>query len=209
MQLKLAPWNWFKPSSKIFLLTIWRRYFFCGSFVLFMSCVCNAFASVHGCLVVTCWERADLLAVVCDVCVFIHFPRWYPRPGVVLDCINSWSLPPFLLSLLQLATSVLQMLRIPIITLISFFLFMKSFFTAWWWMTHGGLERITCFFCKSRLQSIYTSIVSCLYSLKTHTFFSVICGVSFCFRAMCLLNVCSVLTTSMLISLEKNSYIDS
>ena len=54
-------------SSKIFLLTVPRRYFFCGPFVLSMSCVCHAFASVHCCLVVTCWERADLLALVCDV----------------------------------------------------------------------------------------------------------------------------------------------
>ena len=38
-----------------------------GSFVLFMSCVCHAFASVHCCRVVTCWERADLLALVCGV----------------------------------------------------------------------------------------------------------------------------------------------
>ena len=44
-----------------------RQYFFFGSFVLFMSCVCHAFASVHCCLVVTCWERADLLALVCYV----------------------------------------------------------------------------------------------------------------------------------------------
>ena len=35
-----APWNQFKPSSKIILLTLLRRYFFCGSFVLFMFCVC-------------------------------------------------------------------------------------------------------------------------------------------------------------------------
>ena len=34
---------------------------------VFMSCVCHAFASVHCCLVVTCGERADLLALVCDV----------------------------------------------------------------------------------------------------------------------------------------------
>ena len=27
----------------------------------------HAFASVHWCLVVPCWERADLLALVCDV----------------------------------------------------------------------------------------------------------------------------------------------
>ena len=65
----------FKPFSKIFLMTVPRRYFFCGSFVLFMSCVCHAFASVHCCLVVTCWERVDLLALVCDVyCVFVTFP---------------------------------------------------------------------------------------------------------------------------------------
>ena len=47
-----------KPSSKIFLLTIPWRYIFCGSLVLFMSCVFHAFASVHCCPVVTYWERA-------------------------------------------------------------------------------------------------------------------------------------------------------
>ena len=35
--------------------------------VSMMSCVCHAFASVHCCLVVTCWERVDLLAFVCGV----------------------------------------------------------------------------------------------------------------------------------------------
>ena len=33
-----APLNRFKPSSKIFLLTVPRRRFFCGSFMLFLSC---------------------------------------------------------------------------------------------------------------------------------------------------------------------------
>ena len=44
--------------------------------MLFMSCVWHAFASVHCCLVVTCWERADLLALVCDVWLFffVTFP---------------------------------------------------------------------------------------------------------------------------------------
>ena len=44
--------------------------------MLFMSCDCHAFASVHCFLVVTCWGRADLLAlVVCDVyCGFVTFP---------------------------------------------------------------------------------------------------------------------------------------
>ena len=35
--------------------------------MLFMFCVCHTFASVHCRIVVTCWERADLLALVCDV----------------------------------------------------------------------------------------------------------------------------------------------
>ena len=33
------------------------------------------FAFFHCCLVVTCWERADLLALVGDVyCIFVRFP---------------------------------------------------------------------------------------------------------------------------------------
>ena len=47
--------------------------------MLFMSCVCHVLTSVHCCLVVTCRERADLLALACDVKLcFCHFPMWYP-----------------------------------------------------------------------------------------------------------------------------------
>ena len=49
-----------------------------------MSCVSRAFASVHCCLVITCWERTDLLALVGDVnCICVTFPcgilgqAWY------------------------------------------------------------------------------------------------------------------------------------
>ena len=43
--------------------------------MLFMSCVNHVFASVHCCLVVTCSERADLLALVSDVYGdFVTFP---------------------------------------------------------------------------------------------------------------------------------------
>ena len=31
-------------------------------------------ASVYMCLVVTCWERTDLLALVCGACEFVTFP---------------------------------------------------------------------------------------------------------------------------------------
>ena len=61
-RVRLAPWNRFKPSIKIFY---WP---FQGgtSFVNHLCCVSHAFASVLWCLVVTCWERADLLALVGD-----------------------------------------------------------------------------------------------------------------------------------------------
>ena len=43
--------------------------------MLSMSCVCYAFASVYCCLVVTCWERAGLLAPVGGVLLyFVTFP---------------------------------------------------------------------------------------------------------------------------------------
>ena len=55
---------------------------------------------------VTCWERADHLALVCDVklCIY-HFSMWYLGSGVVLDCIDSWSLPPLLHCTKQYALS--------------------------------------------------------------------------------------------------------
>ena len=76
-------------------------------------------------------------------------------------------------------------------------------------MTHGGKERTVVVFFKNRLQSIYTSIVSCVYNLKTHTFFSVICGVSFFICVVCIAYVCSVLTCSIITSLENVRYIVS
>ena len=58
--------------------------FFWGSFELFMSCICHTFASVHCCLVVTCWERAHLFAFVCEVKLcFYHFNLRYPVSGAV------------------------------------------------------------------------------------------------------------------------------
>ena len=52
--------------------------------MFFVSCVSHAFVPVHYCLVVTCWEKADLLALDGDVnCIFVTFPcdildqMWY------------------------------------------------------------------------------------------------------------------------------------
>ena len=53
----------FKPSS-IFILTLTRRWFFCGSLLLFVFRVWHAALSVTCSLAVTCWERADLLNIL-------------------------------------------------------------------------------------------------------------------------------------------------
>ena len=58
--------------------------FFC--LVLVMSLL----ASVYMCLVVTCWERAALLAIVCGVYGVCHFPIgilgqvWYLIVSILL-----------------------------------------------------------------------------------------------------------------------------
>ena len=42
---------------------------------VFVSCVSHTFASVHCCLMVTFWDRADVLALVGGVyCIFVTFP---------------------------------------------------------------------------------------------------------------------------------------
>ena len=69
LRVRLAPLNRFKPSSKsIFtdrskaVLLLWIfNVFFC---LVFAMSLC---ASVYMCFVVTCWEGADLLALVCGV----------------------------------------------------------------------------------------------------------------------------------------------
>ena len=54
---------------------------------MFLFCLVFAMslcASVYMCLVVTCWERADLLALVCDVCCeFVSFTLTYFKSNKV------------------------------------------------------------------------------------------------------------------------------
>ena len=59
---------------------------------MFLFCLVFAMslcASVYLCFVVTCWERADLLALVCGVTVSLSLSHWYLGSGAVLDCIDS------------------------------------------------------------------------------------------------------------------------
>ena len=57
-------------------------------FFLFFFCLVFAmplFTSVYMCFVVTCCERADLLALVCGVLLSLSLSHWYPWSGVVLN----------------------------------------------------------------------------------------------------------------------------
>ena len=71
-RVRLAPWNWFKPSSKIFLLTLPRRYFFCGLFLFFLPSASHAFAFVHWfhmvtCSLGSCWWCLSILLLSCGI----------------------------------------------------------------------------------------------------------------------------------------------
>ena len=58
--------------------------------MLFLYCFCHAFVSAHCCLLVTCLEMADLLALVSGVKLCgCYFHIRYPGSGVILDCIDS------------------------------------------------------------------------------------------------------------------------
>ena len=73
--VSLVPLNMFKPSRDV-LLAVPRRSFFCGSFLSFMFHLCYVVLSVPCGLAITCWECADLLALLCVVfsCVFVTLP---------------------------------------------------------------------------------------------------------------------------------------
>ena len=68
----------------------------------FLSCFCYAF--VHPCLLMPCghllgksWPGSRLWCLI----VKLSLSHWYPGSGVVLDCIDSWSLPSFSLRLVN------------------------------------------------------------------------------------------------------------
>ena len=99
LRVRLALWNWFKPSSKIFYWLFQGSTSFVDLLCFFLSCVCNAF--VCFCLFVPCgyllgkgWPLGSHLWCLT---VSLSLSHWYPRSGVVLDCIDSWSLHPYLL----------------------------------------------------------------------------------------------------------------
>ena len=65
--MSLVPLSMFLKILQDILLTVPRRCFFCGSVLLFTFHVCLYYAvlSIPCSRVITCWERADLLTLLC------------------------------------------------------------------------------------------------------------------------------------------------
>ena len=106
LRVRLAPLNRFKPSSKIFYWPFQGGTSFVDLLSFFLSCVCYAFVSV--CLYVPCghllgkgWPLGSRLW--CPT-VSLSLSQWYPGSGVVLDCIDNWSLYPYLLQIFKWTT---------------------------------------------------------------------------------------------------------
>ena len=101
LRVRLAPLNRFKPSSKIFYWPFQGDTSFvdllCFCSVLCLLCLC---ARLFICAL---WSPAgkgltSWLSFVVST-VSLSLSHWYPGSGVVLDCIDSWSLHPYLLCL--------------------------------------------------------------------------------------------------------------
>ena len=117
-----APLNRFKPSSKIFCWPFQGGTSFVDLLCFFLSCVCCAFVRV--CSYVPCGHllrKGRHLGSRLWCTVSLLLSHWYPGSGVVLDCIDSWSLHPYLLwtepTASLLSWNILKMKIISYITL--------------------------------------------------------------------------------------------
>ena len=99
LRVRLALLNRFKPSSKIFY---WP--FQGGSSFVDLLCFCSVLCFLCLCarlFICALWSPVGkgltswLSFVVSSVSLSLS--HWYPGSGVVLDCIDSWSLHPYLL----------------------------------------------------------------------------------------------------------------
>ena len=81
-----ASLNRYKPSIKIFLLTVYWRCFFCGSFILFSVLFCYTF--MHVCLLMPCGHLLEkgwpLGSRLWCLIMTLSLSHCYPGSGVVL-----------------------------------------------------------------------------------------------------------------------------
>ena len=99
LRVRMAPLNRFKPSSKIFY---WP--FQGGTSFVHLLCFCSVLCLLCLCaclFICALWSPdgkglTSWLSFVVSA-VSLSLSHWYPGSGVVLNCIDSWSLHPYLL----------------------------------------------------------------------------------------------------------------
>ena len=104
LRVSLTLWNWFKPSSKILILTVPRRCFLCRSFVccffcvLFFSCFCVCSLLPYGHLLGKGWPLGSCWWCLLYLCYFpcgILCQVWYlivSFPDLCLLSYLHWSI---------------------------------------------------------------------------------------------------------------------
>ena len=105
LRVRLAPLNRFKPSSKIFY---WP--FQGGTSFVDLLCFCSVLCLLCLCahlFICALWSPpgkrlTSWLSFVVSA-VSLSLSHWYPGSSVVLDCIESWSLHPYLLVFVRLS----------------------------------------------------------------------------------------------------------
>ena len=110
---EVGTFNRFKPSSKIFY---WP--FQGGTSFVDLLCFCSVLCLLCFCarlFICALWspagkELTSWLSFVVSA-VSLSLSHWYPGSGVVLDCIDSWSLHPYLLSLSAVPDGVVNHYR--------------------------------------------------------------------------------------------------
>ena len=85
-------------------------------FVDQVSYLCLVFVMLSRLFIAALWSLAgkgltSWLLLVMSNRDFVRFPMWYPGPGVVLDCIDSRSLPSFLLLSFETLPLLISKLR--------------------------------------------------------------------------------------------------
>ena len=86
-----------KPSSEIFYCPFQGGTSFVDLLCFFLSCVCYAFVII--CIYVPCGhlmgKGCPLASRLWCLTMSLSLSHWYPESGVVLDCSDSLSLPPY------------------------------------------------------------------------------------------------------------------
>ena len=105
LSLMDPPWLNLRFSLALTICESWALFFvssWCVNLMSFIFLFCLVFAmslcaSVYMCFVVTSWERLTSWHRLWCPTMSLSLSHWYPGSGVVLGCIDSWSLHPPLL----------------------------------------------------------------------------------------------------------------